>query len=365
MTDIQKLLDAVLKYDASDLHIRVGRPPVLRINGNLRDLGKNVLTPNDTTALMKSITPERFQQELNEVGGGDFGFSYGDQARFRVSIFKERTNIGLVLRTIPTKMRTFDEIGLPPVIKDVCMRPRGMILVTGPTGSGKTTTLASMIHYINLNRTEHIITVEDPIEYIHGHEKCVVTQRELGNDVQSFSEALRRALRQDPDIILVGEMRDLATIEAAVTAAETGHLVFGTLHTTGAAQTVDRIIDVFPPNQQGQIRTQLAGNLVGVISQTLMPKKDGHGRVAAFEIMFVNDGIRSLIRKMETFKIRSMIQTGGREGMMTLDDSLFNLWRRDVIDFEEVIKRSQDPAYVTKKMDEVRQARTESSRKGK
>ncbi|MCW8132620.1 MAG: type IV pilus twitching motility protein PilT [Planctomycetota bacterium] len=348
--DIARLLDAIIKYDASDLHLAVGRPPAARVRGELHNLGQTPLTPDDTVALMKSITSERHQQELAERGGADFGFAYMDKARFRVSVFKQKGVVGLVLRQIPSKLRSFEEIGLPPVVKDLCMRPRGLVLVTGPTGSGKTTSLATMLDFINTECAEHIITIEDPIEYYHGHRKCVVTQREIGNDVPNFPEALRRALRQDPDVVLVGEMRDLDTIQTAITAAETGHLVFGTLHTTGAAETVNRIVDAFPTNQQAQIRTQLASTLLAVISQALMPTADGKGRVAAFELMFCNDAIRSLMRKGETFKINSHIQTGAKEGNILLDDFLFNLWSTQRITYNEMMHHCQEPEILERKV---------------
>ena len=348
--DITRLLDAVVKYDASDLHLSVGRPPAVRVRGEMHNLGNTPLTPDDTSMLMKSITSERHQQSLGEIGGADFGFAFGDQARFRVSILKQKGYVGLVLRQIPNKLKSFEQIGLPMVIKDVCMRPRGMVLVTGPTGSGKTTSLATMIDYINTERADHIITIEDPIEYYHSHRKCVVTQRELGVDVPTFPEALRRALRQDPDVILVGEMRDLDTISTAISAAETGHLVFATLHTTGAAETINRIVDAFPTNQQAQIRTQLAATLIAVISQTLVPTADGKGRVAAFELMFANDPIKALMRKGETYKINSCIQTAGKEGMILLDDYLFNLWTSQKITYNEMMRRSQEPEMLEQKV---------------
>ena len=350
--DISKLLDAMIKYNGADLHLRVNRAPCIRVRGELRDLGKTLLTPDDTMSLMKSITSERNQTELGERGGSDFGFAYNELARFRVSIFKEKGSVGLVLRQIPSRIYSFDEIGLPPVIKDVCLRPRGLVLVVGPTGSGKTTTLATMIDFINQERHDHIITVEDPIEYYHPHKNCIVTQREVGTDVPSFPEALRRALRQDPDVILVGEMRDLETISTAISAAETGHIVFATLHTTGSAKTIDRIVDAFPTNQQEQIRTQLSTTLVAVISQLLLPTADGKGRVAAFEIMMANDPIRALCRKGETYKINSHIQTAGKEGMILLDDYLFNLWNAQKITYNDMMRVCQDPDQLEKKVRE-------------
>ena len=359
--EINKLLDKVIEYNASDLHLTVGRPPTLRVNGSLRNLGTQPLTPEITVQLMKSITAERHQQRLAEKGGADFGFAYDSRARFRVSIFRQKTHVGLCLRLIPNKLLTFEQIGLPPVIKDLCMRPRGLVLVTGPTGSGKTTTLATMIDFTNNERADHIVTVEDPVEYYHTHKKCVVTQREVGTDVPSFAEALIRVLRMDPDVILVGEMRDLETIQAAITAAETGHLVFATLHTTGAAETCDRIIDVFPTNQQNQVRSQLAQVLIAVISQALLPLADGSGRVGAFELMFSNDAVRALIRKAETFKLGSHIQTGGKEGMILLDDFLFNLWVGRKVTYQEIMKRSQYPEQLEAKVRDY----TEAMRRGR
>ncbi len=336
------LLALAVEEGASDLHLAVGLPPTLRISGSLQQLESTPLTPEDTERLMREITPAIHQEGLAKVNGADFGMAYKDLARFRVSIFRQKGHVGLVLRQIPTKMLTLEQIGLPAQLKDLLFKPRGLILVTGPTGSGKTTTLASMINIINQERDCHIITIEDPIEYYHTHKKSVVTQREIGVDVPSFSEALRRALRQDPDVILVGEMRDLETMEAAITAAETGHLVFATLHTTGAARTVDRIVDAFPTNQQEQIRTQLSTSIVAVISQALMPRKDAPGRIAAFEIMIATPSIRALIRDNKTFRITSDIQTGAKWGMQTLDSHLIELWRAGKISYEEMVTKAQD-----------------------
>ncbi|MFH0939748.1 MAG: type IV pilus twitching motility protein PilT [Planctomycetota bacterium] len=351
-TDITRLMEAVIKYDASDLHLSVDRPPAVRVRGELHNLGSTLLTANDTNALMKSITSAHYQQELNERGGADFGYAFGDQARFRVSIFKERGRVGMALRLIPSRLKSFEEIGLPPIIKDIVNRPRGLVLVTGPTGSGKTTSLATMIDFINTERANHIITIEDPIEYYHKHKKCLVTQRELGVDVPSFPEALRRALRQDPDVILIGEMRDLDTIAVAITAAETGHLVFATLHTTGSAETINRIVDAFPVSQQNQIRTQLAATIIAVISQVLLPTADGKGRIAAFELMFASDPIQALMRKGETYKINSHIQTAGKDGMILLDDFLFNLWVGQKITYNIMMRASQEPDILEKKVRE-------------
>ena len=329
---IDKLLNAAVKNGVSDIHITVGLPPVFRTNG-----------------LMKAITPERCQAELAEVGGCDFGFAFGDMARFRVSVFKQRGNIAMVLRQIPNKMLTPEQLGVPAVCKKLATRPRGLFLVTGPTGSGKSTTLASLINYINENYDHHIITIEDPIEFYHQSKKSTVNQREIGNDVPSFSEALRRALRQDPDVILVGELRDLETIEAAISAAETGHVVFGTLHTTGAQGTVNRIIDAFPTNQQEQVRTQLSTAIIGVVSQALLPKIGG-GRVAAYEILVCTPAIGNLIRENKTFRINSAIQTGTKLGMQLLDDSLFKLWSEKKVTEEDVLAKSQNPDELAKRI---------------
>ncbi|MGF1635221.1 MAG: type IV pilus twitching motility protein PilT [Phycisphaerae bacterium] len=341
---IDRLLDTVVKRKASDLHIAVGKAPTLRLNGKMRELQTKVLEPEDTISLMKAITPERIQQEYEETGSGDFGFAYGDEARFRVAVFKQRGNCSMVLRRIPNTILTFDQIGLPKMAEQICRRPRGIFLVTGPTGSGKTTTLAAMINYINENFDRHIITMEDPVEYYHPHKKSIVVQREIGVDVPSFSEALRRALRQDPDVILVGEMRDLATIGSAITAAETGHLVFGTLHTSGAASTINRIIDAFPTDQQEQVRVQLANNLIAVLSQALCTRVDSEGMVAAYEFMYVTPSIQNLIRDNKTFRIDSDIQTGKRYGMQLLDDNLYMLFMAGKISQEETVDKSKNPA---------------------
>ena len=339
--EMVSLLRMLLDREGSDLHLAVDNPPCGRVHGSLVHFGNSPLTSEDTERLMKSIASVDNQQEIQEVGGTDFGFAFEDIARFRVSVFKQRGNIGLVLRTIPRRISSMEELGLPDSLKKVINQPRGMILVTGPTGSGKSTSLAAMIDFLNTSHDHHIITIEDPIEFYHNHKKSIITQREVGVDVPTFSEALRRALRQDPDIILVGEMRDLETIEAAVTAAETGHLVFGTLHTTGAVRTIDRLVDAFPTNQQEQIRTQLAGNLKAVISQSLLKKKTG-GRVAAFEVMISTPAIQSLIRDNKSYRITSAIQTGHKYGMNLLDEHLMALWRKGVITYEEALSKAQD-----------------------
>jgi twitching motility protein PilT len=347
---IDRLLETVVKRKASDLHLAVGKPPVLRLHGHMRELQTKVLDGEDTTALMKSITPERIQQEFGEQGSGDFGFAYGEESRFRVSIFKQKGFTSLVLRRIPSTLLTFEQIGLPEMARQICRRPRGIFLVTGPTGSGKTTTLACMINYINETYDKHIITMEDPIEYYHQHKKSLVVQREIGTDVPSFAEGLRRALRQDPDVILVGEMRDLVTISSAITAAETGHLVFATLHTNGAASTINRVIDAFPTDQQEQVRVQLAGNMLAVLSQCLCPRVDTDGMVAGYEFMYVTPGIQNLIRENKSFRIDSEIQTGKRYGMQLLDDNLWGLFQAGKISDEEAIDKSRNPGQMVDKM---------------
>jgi twitching motility protein PilT len=346
---IEKLLAAAIKQGASDIHITVGQPPVFRIDGRMRKLDTKTLEPDDTAALMKSITPDRWQNELQEVGSADFGFSFGEDTRFRVSVFKQRGMVAMVLRQIPSSLLSIEQLGLPVICQHLCMRPRGLFLVTGPTGSGKSTTLASMINYINENADHHIITIEDPIEFIHHHKRSTVNQREIGVDVPNFAEAIRRALRQDPDVILVGEMRDLETIEAAISAAETGHVVFGTLHTTGAQGTVNRVIDAFPTNQQEQIRTQLSTSIIGILSQALLAKVGG-GRVAAYEMLVMTPAISNLVRENKTFRINSAIQTGQKHGMQLLDDHLFRLWKEQICAREDVLGKANDPAELANKI---------------
>jgi len=348
--EMNDLLQLTVDEGASDLHLAVGLPPMLRLSGKLEPLDADPLTPEDTERLMKSITSPDHQQKVREGGGTDFGFGFGTAARFRVSVFKQKGNVGVILRQIPTELMTLEKIGLPGQVKELLFRPRGLILVTGPTGSGKSTTLASMINVINQTTDRHIITIEDPIEYYHQHNKCIMTQREIGVDVPSFKEALRRALRQDPDVILVGEMRDLETMEAAITAAETGHLVFATLHTTGAASTVDRIVDAFPTNQQEQVRTQLSVGLVAVVSQLLLVRQDKPGRVAAFEIMVSTPSIRSLIRDNKTFRITSDIQTGAKHGMITMDAYLMALYSAGQISYEDLVTKAQDVDAIKQKL---------------
>jgi len=347
---IDRLLDTVVQKGASDLHLTVGRPPTLRLHGHLVNLKTKILDSDDMVSLMKAITPERSQQELQEQGGCDFGFAYGEAARFRVSIFRQRGDLAIVCRQIPNRLLTFEQIGLPEMCKELIRRPRGLFLVTGPTGSGKTTSLATMLDFINMTMDRHMVTMEDPIEYYHKHKKCIVNQREVGNDVPTFAEALRRVLRSDPDVILVGEMRDLETIEAAIRAAETGHLVFGTLHTTGAAKTIDRIVDAFPVTQQNQIRVQLSTSLICVLSQVLMGRIDTPGLVAGYEFLVVTPAIANLIRDNKTFRIDSSIQTGKRFGMQLLDDHLWTLYTRGMISAEEMVDKSKNPSDLTDKV---------------
>lgn len=360
--ELDKLLRLVVDRDASDLHLIVGAPPVVRLYGDLRPLNLPPLTAEDTYAFMRSITPERYQRELKERGGADYGFAYEDRGRFRVSLYMQKGTIGLSLRLIPYKIRSFREIGLPEHVKNLLLRPRGLIAVTGPTGCGKTTTQATMIDFINSETDAHIVTIEDPIEYFHTHKKGIISQREVGIDVPDFPEALRRVLRMDPDVVLVGEMRDLPTMQAAITAAETGHLVLATLHTTGAARTINRVIDAFPVEQQEQVRAQLSVCLLAVISQVLVQRADRSGVVAAFEIMVVNPGIQHMIRENQTHKIISAIQTGAHQGMILLDDFLLNLFFDNKITYQTLIQHAQNPHDVEQRVKEYTYA-TEARRR--
>ena len=341
MIDIANLMRACVEHQASDIHLRVGRKPVFRHHGRIRDLKGDEVTAEDAEKAVREVVPERLTKELKEKGTADFAIAFEGGARFRASAFVERGRFALTLRLIPQKIRAFEEIGLPDHFKDLLSRPRGLILVTGPTGSGKTTTLATMVDEINRSEAKHIITIEDPIEYYHEHRKSIISQREVGVDTPTFSEAMRRALRQDPDVILLGEMRDHETISTAITAAETGHLVFGTLHTTGSARTVDRIIDSFPTDQQEQVRTQLSMSIIAVVSQLLVPRTGG-GMRAAYEIMINTPAIENYIRKSETFKIASDIQTGRKRGMILLDDHLIQLFRDGEISMDSAIEFAQD-----------------------
>jgi twitching motility protein PilT len=346
--DIFELLTKTNEMLASDLHISVGLPPIMRIYGKLTRIGDKNLLPADTRVMVEQLLTEEQRQRLEEKGEIDFSISMPGLGRFRVNAYKQRGSLCLAVRVLAVKIPSMEDLKLPPVIKELAMKQRGLILVTGPTGSGKSTTLAAVINYINMQRSCHILTLEDPIEYLHKHNLSMVNQREIGHDSKDFANALRAALRQDPDVILVGEMRDLETIAIAVTAAETGHLVLSTLHTVGAAKTIDRIIDVFPTHQQQQIRTQLASELEGVISQQLLPTADGHGRTAAFEVMTATPAIRNLIRENKTHQIQSVIQTGTKYGMKTMDSSLIDLYRSGIITQASAIDYSVDREYMEK-----------------
>ena len=361
---IDRLLETCIRRGASDLHLHVGKPPTLRLRGRLRPLETKVLEPEDTIALMKAITPDRNQQELQEQGGTDFGFEFNAEGRFRTAVFQQKGNISLTLRLIPSRLFSLEEIGLPKQIPALLRRPRGLFLVTGPTGSGKTTTLASMINYINENFDRHIITVEDPIEYYHQHKKSLLSQREVGSDVPSFAEALRRALRQDPDVILVGELRDLETVEAALAAAETGHLVFGTLHTTTAHRTVTRIVDIFPTDEQERIRVMLSEALIGVLCQALLPRADIRSMIAAYEFLVVTNAVANLIRENKVFRIPSAIQTGRGLGMQMLDDHLFSMFDEGKITEEDAVERSQSPAEMQERIAAKRTGALQAQGKG-
>jgi len=350
MITIEELLTIAKGKGASDLHITVGVPPKCRVNGELTDMGYPKLLPADTNELIMTILSDHFKVILEEKGEVDFSYSIPSLGRYRVNVFKQRGSYAVAIRLVGTQIPSPQLIGLPETVIDLTKKKRGLVLVTGPTGSGKSTTLASLIDVINTNYNTHIITLEDPIEYLHQHKKAIVNQREIGLDTQSYANALRAALREDPDVILVGEMRDLDTISIAITAAETGHLVFSTLHTIGAASTIDRIIDVFPPHQQQQIRIQLASVLESVISQQLIPTSDGKGRVAAFEVMHANPAIRNLIREAKPHQITSIIQTNKKQGMQTMDDAIYDLYLRREIDAEKALNFSQDPIVLERKL---------------
>lgn len=340
--EMNDLLNLVIEENASDLHIHVDCPPTLRVDGSMVQVEGPDLTPKDAEDLMVSIASSADQELTKTLGGADFGFTFMDKARFRVSLLKSKGHFGIVLRKIPNYILPLEDIGYPEGIKELLKRPRGLILVTGPTGSGKSTTLAAMVDWMNQFRDGHIITIEDPIEYLHQHKNCIITQRELGIDVPSYTEAIRGAMRQDPDIILVGEMRDLDTIKAAISAAETGHLVLGTVHTTGADRTVDRLVNAFPPGSRDEIRTELASTVIACISQVLM-KKIESGLIAAFEIMIKTDAIANLIRENKAFRITSEIQTGAARGMITLDAHLQTLLVRKLIYPQDAIDKSRYP----------------------
>lgn len=332
---ITALLQKAYEEKASDLHITVGIPPAYRINGTLRHDGEVIVGPEDVNAMVKKILPPHKVEEYEEKGETDFNYSLGDLCRFRVNAYHQRNVGAIAFRLIPSKIPTIESLGMPNILYDLSQKPQGLILVTGPTGSGKSTTLAAMLDYINETKSKHIITLEDPIEYLHHHKKSVINQREIGVDTTNFASGLRASLRQDPDVILVGEMRDLETISTAITAAETGHLVFATLHTSSAPTTIDRIIDVFPPHQQGQIRIQLANVLQGIISQRLFPRRDTNGRIAATEIMVAVPAVTNLIRNEKVHQIPSVMQTSRALGMHTLQASLQELVSRGKVSLED------------------------------
>jgi len=340
---INDLLIEVIKREASDLHITVGLPPTTRINGKLIHLDYPKLGPKDAQDIIYSILTQEQREQVERCREFDMSYSVTGQARFRVNVYYQRNSLAAAFRLIPIRIKTIDELGLPKIVESIVNRPRGFVLVTGPTGSGKSTSLAAMIDNINENRPVHIVTVEDPIEYLHRHKKAMVNQREIGNDTLSFANALKFVLRQDPDVILVGEMRDIETIQTALTAAETGHLVFATLHTQDAPQTIDRIIDVFPPHQQQQIRMQLAGTLQAIVSQQLIPTRDGQGRVAACEVMITTPGICNMIREAKTHQIYNAMQTGQKFGMQTMDQNLSELFRLGKISFDMALSQAIDP----------------------
>ncbi|MCF7791512.1 MAG: PilT/PilU family type 4a pilus ATPase [Victivallales bacterium] len=343
------LFELIIKEKGSDLHLEVGVPPVIRINGKLIQIKGPKLIPDDTFKLIQSFTADEHLKIIKETGTADFGFDYKGKARFRVSAFKQKGYYGAVLRLITKEIMPLEEIGLDDnVIRNLLFKPRGLILLTGPTGSGKSTTLTSMIDIINEERNVHIITIEDPIEFYHDHKKSIITQRELTTDTVSFDDALIRSLRQDPDVIMVGEMRDINTIKAAITAAETGHLVFGTLHTTGTTKTLDRIVDAFPTTQQEEIRIMLSTSLQAIISQILVERQDKPGRVAAFEVMVLTPSIRAIIRENKTHLLTSELQTGAKKGMYTLDNCLVRLYNKGIISYTDLIIKAQDPESVEK-----------------
>ncbi|MFC5848958.1 type IV pilus twitching motility protein PilT [Deinococcus petrolearius] len=341
--DITDILRHAAETGASDVILTVGMPPQFKISGVYGSHNFEELTPPDTRKLMYSMMNERQQRTFEERRELDFSFALGEKARFRVNTFMQRGYVGGVMRLIPTKIRSAQDMGLPQSVVDIAAAPRGLVLVTGPTGSGKSTTLAAMIDHINSTKKLHIVTIEDPIEFMHAHKQSIINQREVGADTLSFNDALRAALRQAPDVILVGEMRDYETIKAAVTAAETGHLVMGTLHTNSAPESIDRIVDVFPEEQQEQIRVQLANNLVAVMTQQLLPRLDGQGRALAYELLIANPAVRALIREGKTYQLTSVMQTGSREGMVTMDAFLANLYRRRVISYDAGLERAIDP----------------------
>jgi len=344
MANLHDMLKELITRGGSDLHITTNTPPQVRVDGKLIALDMPPLNPIETKQLCYSVLTETQKHKFEEENELDLSFGVKGLSRFRGNVFVQRGAVAGVFRTIPFKILTFEELGVPPIVAELAHKPRGLIIVTGPTGSGKSTTLASIIDKINTERHEHIVTIEDPIEYLHPHKNCLVNQREVGSDTRGFKQALKYVLRQDPDVVLVGEMRDLETIEAALTLAETGHLCFATLHTNSCVQTINRIVDVFPPYQQTQIRAQLSFVLEGVLSQTLIPKASGKGRVLALEVMVPNPAIRNLIREDKLHQIYSQMQVGQEKfGMQTMNQSLFNLHQRRLITLDEALGRSTDP----------------------
>lgn len=341
MITLNELLEITTKEGASDLHMTVGIPPIVRVNGELNQISGEKLTPQDTEKYARGILGDLYDEYL-KVGDIDTSYSIAGLGRFRVNIYKQRGSHSLAIRVVTLKVPSLNDFDFPPVLREYTLKQRGLVLVTGPTGSGKSTTLAAMINEINMTRAAHIITLEDPIEYLHKHNRSIINQREIGRDSISYKNALRASLREDPDVILIGEMRDLETISVALTAAETGHLVFSTLHTIGAAKTIDRIIDVFPPYQQQQIKVQLSAVLQGIVSQQLIPKVDGNGRVAALETMVLTPSIQNLIREGKTYQIESSIQTGSKYGMKTMDMSLAELYKKGLISYESALSYSVD-----------------------
>ncbi|RYG36778.1 type IV pilus twitching motility protein PilT [bacterium] len=340
---IDALLTELVAQDASDLHLKAGQPPIMRVRGSLERFPRFQMNATEHDRTLLAMLNEERQERLRDFKEVDLSYAVEGVARFRVNMFWQRGQIGAVFRVIPHQIRSIDELGLPQVCKRIAELPRGLILVTGPTGSGKSTSLAAMIDHINSTKRSHIMTIEDPIEYVHSDKTSIVNQRELSTDTHSFSEALKHVMRQNPDVILVGEMRDLETIQLAITAAETGHLVMSTLHTVDAAQTIDRVVDVFEPDQQSQIRTQLSVTLQAVVSQTLLPKKNGEGRVAAFEVMVATAAIRTLIREGKTHQLYHDIQTGADLGMGTLDSALLKLLAAGEIDYEHAVAKCSQP----------------------
>lgn len=350
MYDLNEILIQSVKERASDIHLTSGRAPSYRVDGVLAPIMGERLTPQMLEDILLPLIDKRHREELEETGQTDFAYAISGVGRFRVNVFKQRGTLAAVMRSLPFNIPEPEDLGIPREVVEMTSRKRGLVLVTGPTGSGKSTTLASLIHVINRTYPYHIITLEDPIEYLHRHDKSVVNQREIGSDSTDYAQALRAALREDPDVILVGEMRDLETISTAITAAETGHLVFSTLHTIGADKTIDRIIDVFPPNQQQQVRIQLASVLECIVSQQLLKKADGSGRVAALEVLFANNAVRNLIRESKTYQIPSIMQTNKRAGMQTMDDALYDLFMRKVIDADTAVTYAQEPVGMNKKV---------------